>query len=494
MLSNVEQRKATSYIMNDEVAPKESEQLLADCRRIGQYLDKLDRVYAINGCVHFVFMLLLFVSHLLLFSLSAVYLSPIKHQRASCDDPATASRLHIGSYAHLHLPLSVAAVILSGIGALWITIQRTLVQSYNVLYDMYRGILYVYIIMAALDTLLVAFGVGLAVLIDDFFASGCSVWRADAVVGLTWCTLCVAAVVVLAMCSHLVFYVVSVRGKLIQYKWEIVLSDFIYKEAFSCLRRNTRDPPRVSVSVNKKESVADDTDTDSDCDVTDMSLSTLERKYKQNQKQNKACLREAPSLSLSSPDAYDCYQGRFDPISPMQSIARRSSGSACASSQHSPAYVLPPYGDSDIASWPSTNQCPGYPGSFERQSPLATAAGVLRIHDYPETLLAPPSDILDLSSQSLQSSSSASKPHATITRNGGSMYRKQANLSSQILDPRTLNNSFRPISAGNSSPMPAANASSSEPCLPAAYCRTENDAINSTYVPKQYCRFIDVAI
>ncbi|KAK2161699.1 hypothetical protein LSH36_111g03036 [Paralvinella palmiformis] len=464
MLGNVEQRKAVSYVVNDVVAPLECEQLAADFRRITRYLDKLDRLYEINGGVHFAMMALLFVCHLLLFCLSATYLGPIKQQQpASCVAPSS-SQLHVGSYGHLHLPLSLASVIISVSGMVWIGIQRKLVHSYSVLYDMYRAILYAYIILTALDALLVGFGVGLAVLIDGFYASRCLSWPSSAATGLTLCTLCLTAFVVLAMVGHLIFYAV---------------------EAFPCLRRNTRDPPRVSVSVNKKESVADDTDTDSDSDVIDRALSTLERKRRRESP------RTAASFSPRCEDDYDCYQGRFNPISPMQSVARHCGGSAGGSVPHSPAY-LGPYGDSDLGSSPLAGQWQGYADRVaNKQSPLASPGSTYGgMPDYPEPILAAPADILDLSYQSSLSRSSTPKPENSVVRNGGSFIRKpEDTCSSQILDPRSLDGSYDPI--------PLNNTSTSEPCLSAPYCLTDGSSgggINNTTTSKQCCRFIDVAI
>ena len=337
MLNNTQPNGIGNYSNDntDDAVSVEYHCALGESKSILKYLDKMEYQYHTHGIIHLVLMVLLCCSHFLVLAFSSSFLSVLTDEGVYCGDHAN----NLGSFTFAHLPLSFISLVISATGVVWIGLQRTILHSSSVVYDMYPSVLYIYIIMTIMDTLLAGLGIGLAVSERRSADYDCN---QSEIMSLTLSSICLSAIFLMAVIVHMLIYVVAVRGKIKQHKWEFVFPDFVYKQAFPCLRRNTRDPPRVSVSVSKKENVAEDMDSDCDYDnIGDGPISTLERNRRKLRRQ----ITESTHMTHSyahrkQANYYENQNGnRFDPISPMQSPSKLSLRSSTSEPSHSPSQL-----------------------------------------------------------------------------------------------------------------------------------------------------------
>ena len=153
----------TSYFVKNEPILRESDKCYVESRRIIQHLVGLNESYLYHGRVH-TFLILFFLTCCGVLFGRCVYGIMVFTPSQRCVISSTPVHPLLSFYMFWHLPLALLMFIEKTLCCIGVFMLRRLWHDKKPLYDMYKGIIYVYIAFWFISMVLLGIGIALAVL------------------------------------------------------------------------------------------------------------------------------------------------------------------------------------------------------------------------------------------------------------------------------------------------------------------------------------------
>ena len=233
----------TSFFVKDEPILLESDKCYVESRRIMQYLMNLNDNYLYHGRIH-TFVVLLFLACCAgLFGrcvYGMLYFVPhptkVEGSEEHCVNMTIIVAYRLSFYLFWHLPASFLVFVEMTLCWIGVFMLRRLWHDKKPLYDLYKGILYVYIAFWIISIVLLGIGIALGVLYR--YAEGCRPYFPSFLHYLMVTTILVTLLPLLYTCLHLTITCYEMKFQYSKFEVEWIFFDRLWQDCcyklFSC--------------------------------------------------------------------------------------------------------------------------------------------------------------------------------------------------------------------------------------------------------------------
>ena len=242
--------KLTSFFVRNDPVMMESDRSYLEVRRLQGYLQELQQTYEVHGALHTAASVLQFICMIIIFFSSVVYLGKYMHCDSMIYSGLNNSRIlppssrlcntthngkvmkkqALGVYLFFLLPSTFVGLLMAVACLAMIAVPRLLTKSTNLLYKMYKGVVFVNICLVA--AYLIVGGCGIRLGMGYKFMMGYfntpDVVKAATQMNM-FCSFCFLVLFVL----HTLLFFLLTKCSMHKYHLEWVFFDKLYAQAFS---------------------------------------------------------------------------------------------------------------------------------------------------------------------------------------------------------------------------------------------------------------------